>query len=424
MAEREALTQLRQAVKDGNLDLVKSLTQDGSIDVNTKDGGGETILMRASMYSHPHVVQYLVRSCKANANSVNNYGSTALIYAASQGTDDIVQCLVGEGGAKVDVHNREGDTPLIAASRGGHVKVVEYLTRAQADVNARDNAKRTALMWAAKGGHFNVAQLLCNAHADPHALSQRNESALLFALKAQHCDLGLWLIHTHLCSLNTKDQDGLSPFAAADQTTRASIIQSVIPPNILESIRTSVEDSLAHLSLHPPPEYYGDSHFVAPMAAPSAEGLRRVLRLVGETSVALSSLPNEERDALNPKEFEKARDEILGIGRKYLLAFREAFRSDGGVRMLVEVYRSGRSLHAGIYDEVLKKVRREGGPDLATLIAFANEMSRQAQAVRGDTENNFIISIIIDCFARGSCVCGLGVHSIITQHHSHPTQYT
>ena len=112
---------------------------DNEVDVNAKDGMGQTSLMLAAERGHLEVVERLL-AAQADVNA-----ATAAAFG--------------------------GRTALQAAAVGGHLKVVERLLAAQADVNAAAAAYggRTALQAAAEGGHLEVVERLRQAGATwPH----------------------------------------------------------------------------------------------------------------------------------------------------------------------------------------------------------------------------------------------------------------
>lgn len=84
----------------------------------------------------------------------------------------------------VDVRDALNRTALIIAAGTRMIdnyKVVDYLLRKKADVNAKDNAGNTALMEAAKGGNPKVVALLLEKGADPKAENMYSNTALSMA---------------------------------------------------------------------------------------------------------------------------------------------------------------------------------------------------------------------------------------------------
>jgi len=79
--------------------------------------------------------------------------------------------LLLDAGANVDEADKPGDTALMVASGNGHVKTVELLIEALADVNCQYGPEsfgegHTPLMRATKNGHDRVARRLLFAGAN------------------------------------------------------------------------------------------------------------------------------------------------------------------------------------------------------------------------------------------------------------------
>ncbi|XP_007478363.2 ankyrin repeat domain-containing protein 22 [Monodelphis domestica] len=77
--------------------------------------------------------------------------SEPICQAAYQNDFGEVWRWVKEDNNYVNVHDRfNGDTPLICACRRGHVKIVTFLLRRNANVNARNQKERTSLHYAVR----------------------------------------------------------------------------------------------------------------------------------------------------------------------------------------------------------------------------------------------------------------------------------
>ncbi|KAJ5738028.1 hypothetical protein N7493_001183 [Penicillium malachiteum] len=121
-------------------------------------------------------------------------GQTALQAAAEGGHLKVLQALLA---AKADVNiaptSNNGRTALQAAAEGGHLEVVQALLAAKADINAApaEFDGRTALQAAAEGGHLEVVQALLVAKADINAApaSNNGRTALQAAAEGGHLEV-------------------------------------------------------------------------------------------------------------------------------------------------------------------------------------------------------------------------------------------
>ncbi|MBI5032435.1 MAG: ankyrin repeat domain-containing protein [Chloroflexi bacterium] len=111
--KKQALVPVLQAAKDGKVQELRTLVQQGT-DVNTVDADkGMTALMYAVEFGRVDAVKLLLES-KANVNLASKKGTTALMYAALAGNMDIVKALL-DAGADPKAKDVNGQTALVLA---------------------------------------------------------------------------------------------------------------------------------------------------------------------------------------------------------------------------------------------------------------------------------------------------------------------
>ncbi|MFM2200354.1 MAG: hypothetical protein RL769_409 [Pseudomonadota bacterium] len=119
------------ALQNDNLNVVKKLIENG-VDINLKDGYGNTALILASQRGHLEVVKELIKN-GADINLQSYIGYSALIYASSFNHLEIVKELI-KNGADVDLFDSGEETALMHASQNGHPEVVNELLKNGADL--------------------------------------------------------------------------------------------------------------------------------------------------------------------------------------------------------------------------------------------------------------------------------------------------
>ena len=166
-------TPLHRAAYSGQKEVAKLLIAKGA-DVNAKDDEGETPLLRAISFAsfttrnqkrHKETIELLVNN-GADVNIGCDKGRTPLI-AAIQGSfyeyikggngkdkvkrlkgKDTVKLLI-ENGADVNVGNVNslglGETPLHIAALASKSEIIEFLIKAEADVNAKNSLGMTPM---------------------------------------------------------------------------------------------------------------------------------------------------------------------------------------------------------------------------------------------------------------------------------------
>jgi ankyrin repeat protein len=114
-------------------------------------------------------------------------------------TDDLPLLIEALATATVDERSpNEAYTPLMVAANRSSLRVVDYLIRQGADVNAQSDGGETALMLAARAkdeqAAVNTMTLLLAAAADPNLVSGGGNSPLMEAAYAGHATAILLLV--------------------------------------------------------------------------------------------------------------------------------------------------------------------------------------------------------------------------------------
>jgi hypothetical protein len=154
-------------------------------------------------------VQYLGKEHGADVNLAARDGTTTLIVAAQNGHLNVVQCLVGDFGADVNLATHNGLISLMAASYGKHDKLVKYLLKHGADVQA-SSVHGTAIDAAYDGG-APIAQteyLEAMAHCSNPGCSGAGLKKCTGCKQARYCgqtcQLAHWKAHKTDCTSNKK----------------------------------------------------------------------------------------------------------------------------------------------------------------------------------------------------------------------------
>lgn len=164
-------TPLHKAVRNSNIEAVKTLLSDLKIDVNAKDPycGNTALHLAVILQKDERILSILCDCPDIDVNIENNQGLTALQYALNVSELRVAKIFLDSGGL-IDSTNLYGKTALHLATRTNNVDVIEYLVARGADVNARDANGRTPLHLLAIENHgvshMYAFRLLLNNKAD------------------------------------------------------------------------------------------------------------------------------------------------------------------------------------------------------------------------------------------------------------------
>jgi len=199
----EGLTMLHWAAAQGDLELVKSLVEEGKTPVDIRDRDGRTPLLVAAAGGKTAVIGYLV-SQGADLGALDKAGRTALHAAAREGWGNVIAFFGGKGirekispllsqkdksgkipvalavsenrkdaalqlialGSPLDVKDDEGMTILHWASGNGYEEIVRLLVSRGAHLDEKDAKGRVPMHLAAAAGHKKIVEILIKAGAD------------------------------------------------------------------------------------------------------------------------------------------------------------------------------------------------------------------------------------------------------------------
>lgn len=163
------ITALCEGCKEGDLDLVQEILQDGTVEVDdVVDENYWAPLHHAVYGGQLEVVQYLVENKGQDVNALNctDEGQEAIQFAATDGHLDVVKYLVKHGQAGImDIGNELNRRPLHFASLGGNFEMVRFLVETcNVVVNATDDDDWSALHFACMGGDLQIVRFLAKEH--------------------------------------------------------------------------------------------------------------------------------------------------------------------------------------------------------------------------------------------------------------------
>lgn len=184
---RCGFTPLLSAANGGQLEMAKWLVNRGA-SISERDEDGYTPLILAACGGNIELVQYFL-SLGASLQETNDNGDTPLLLASYCGHTELVDWLLKNGSSLAE-KNETGMGVLISAANGGNAKVVSYLVQTIQEAGPEcgdgleivDQGGYTPLLLAAQRGHLKVVQILAAAGANVHARTTRYDNdALLLA---------------------------------------------------------------------------------------------------------------------------------------------------------------------------------------------------------------------------------------------------
>ena len=257
---------LVDAVKDGNVDALRALLEEG-VPVNAAEADGSTALLWASYRDDVRSADLLIRA-GADVDAANDLGVTPLWTASQNGSQAMVALLV-EAGADPTAELLVGETPVMVAARSGYPIIVEQLIAGGADVNQRAARDQTALMWAVAQKHPDAVEVLLAHGADidarsavwsqvmavpPHTLYGREiphggDTALMFAARVGDL-VSAGLLVGAGANVNDTDAWGVSATSLAAHSGFRELVEFLLDngadPNAARPGFTALHNAIMH----------------------------------------------------------------------------------------------------------------------------------------------------------------------------------
>jgi len=167
-AEMMFFTEIHKKTPD--LQLIEDILDYNSINVNLKDGLGNTLLRWALGdvdKNKENLLEIFLRHPAIDVN-LKCHGTTPLMYAMRSGSPKSVKLLLGHPKIDVNFQNKDGRTALIEVIthikwfKGFEKEIEILLTHPDIDVNLQDEWGWTALIYAAMYRNEKVVELLLN----------------------------------------------------------------------------------------------------------------------------------------------------------------------------------------------------------------------------------------------------------------------
>ena len=202
----EGLAPIHIAAREGYDECLRTLIR-AKATVDGADNSGQTPIMHAVWNGHAACLKMLIdaggirRGSTPWDNSVAGNASVVMRIAVGKNQPECLRMLIVDAGISADIlldqhvflyfvgipHIPKGWTPLHLAAMIGHLKCIEILINAGAnvDISSSDNRK-TPMHIAALNGHATVVQMLIDAGADVNAKDDEGATPMKNAAQNGH----------------------------------------------------------------------------------------------------------------------------------------------------------------------------------------------------------------------------------------------
>ncbi|XP_046562227.1 putative ankyrin repeat protein RF_0381 [Haliotis rubra] len=220
-------TPAMKAALKGHKHVLDLLVRKGA-DLSHVDFLHNTILHLACEGGNLDIVKHILTQNTVNINSLGENDWTPAMKAANKGHKDVFNLIVKEG-ADLSLVDKEGDSILHAACEGGNVEIVTYiLKQSSVDINLRGEHMFTPVMVAAYKGHKDVFNVLAGENADL-LIRDRNQNSILHrACKGGNMEIIKSILTNYSMDVNDIGFEGLTPVMLAASEGRKDMFDLLL----------------------------------------------------------------------------------------------------------------------------------------------------------------------------------------------------
>ncbi|XP_071094732.1 putative ankyrin repeat protein RF_0381 [Haliotis cracherodii] len=202
------------AASKGRKDMFDLLLQNRA-DLSLVDDTKNNILHKACEGGNMELVKHIFEQNTVEINSQSDIGWTPAMEAAYEGHLEVLKLLVSKG-ADLTLVNDEDNNILHVALEGRHMEVVKYvLTYDLVDVNSRGNENRTPVIFAATEGLVEIFDLIVRKGADLSSITDDKENVLHVACEEGNTEIVKYVLTQNAVNINAREVGGKTPVLVA-----------------------------------------------------------------------------------------------------------------------------------------------------------------------------------------------------------------
>lgn len=195
---------IHKYAQEGNLNSLRMLLSDPSINFDTPDQEGNTPLFKAMSCANFEVVSFLLdHQCRINFQ--NTHGQSPLFEAVHTNSMDFMSKVLALETIDVTITDENGSNVMHTACMNGLVNSVVVLASTHPHlVNESDKYGKTPLMYSAENAYVNILKLLLTEKTQINASCNDGWTALMYATSKGALDI-MSLLIAHGADLESRD---------------------------------------------------------------------------------------------------------------------------------------------------------------------------------------------------------------------------
>ncbi len=221
-------TPLHEAVRYGNTNIAKMLLDSGA-NINAKDNLGKTPILIAMPAQKRDELYTLLISYKSDVTKKDTYGDTVLHIATLTNVPTSILEKLTSAGADINARNKDGITPFSLAIEIGNKEHIEFYAKKGADIHSKDTNGKTPLLRALEKDDETLSLIITSKNINSH--DSNGNSPLCVAIKSDAPLSKIQYILSLTEDVNSRNSEGDTALFMAVQKNKKQLGELLLAKN-------------------------------------------------------------------------------------------------------------------------------------------------------------------------------------------------
>ncbi|XP_071094924.1 putative ankyrin repeat protein RF_0381 [Haliotis cracherodii] len=217
-----------------------------SVDVDDDDNN---ILHLPCKGGNVNIVKYVLKQNSIDINTKGNHAFTPGMMAADGGHREMLDLLMGKG-ADLTLEAASRSKFLHIACKGRFTQIVEYvISKDIVDINSQDFQGMLAVMLAAERGLGEVFDLLVSKSADLRSVNAKQENILHLAFRVLNMDIVKYIVTQNIVDdINTRTKNEETPLMIAAISQNKEAFDLLLQKGASRALVDKYDNTILHFA--------------------------------------------------------------------------------------------------------------------------------------------------------------------------------
>ncbi|XP_071099698.1 ankyrin repeat domain-containing protein 50-like [Haliotis cracherodii] len=244
---RQGRTPVMVAATAGHLSVVNFLIRQGC-GILEVDDNNDTVLHVACMSGNVDVVKCILSNNTINMEKRGRYGWTAIVTSGYYGSKNVFDFLIRKG-CDLSVVDGNGNNILHVTCLGGNVNICKYLlSKDIVGIESRGQYNRTPVMTAVSKGHRELFDFLVSKGCDLSVVDGNGDDILHVTCIGGNVDICKYLLSKDIVGIESRGQYNRTPVMTAANQGHRELFEFLVSKGCDLSVVDGNGDDILHVT--------------------------------------------------------------------------------------------------------------------------------------------------------------------------------